>query len=451
MDLQKFDSTLKSALENLEVPFDPNTWAALENRLDALPAPDALDKALRPALERLGTAYDAGSWSSLSSRMDGIARVRRMRMIKLAEAAIFLLLLLNLKGFFGVVESVTKPVPVRKEVPGPMANTHSSKEKKTNPTSAISDSSTSAVNNQSVASQVFAFVKNLTASLIPALENSDTNTPANTPQPIAANPSVLDPAHFYSHSGLVKFPVGPVLPARPTQQVLFASNQISIPGIEIPKHVKTSPFYVASYGSFDKNYYQESSYSNQKSGHGGGLAIGYRKGKWGVETGIAYARKSYQPKRVNEEYQNDPFNGIAFFYTTDVNAEVFSVPVKATRQIAKVGKTTAHAVAGLTAHFAANKRYGYKTVHYPPPMPLGPDPGSSIAAFPDGKGVFENGGLTHNAYATADLGLRVEQPLGKRYIAFVEPIYRQSLGGGVGPKASRLSTFSFQAGVMASL
>lgn len=436
------------ALDNLEVPFDPNTWAVLENRLDALPSPDALDKALRPALDRIETSYDPGSWSALSSRMDGIARVRRIRMMKLAEAAIFLLLLLNLKGFFGVVESVTKPVPVRKEVPGPIANVRNAKAKKTNPTQVISDTNSGSVENQSIASQVFAFVKNLTNTLIPDPENSSINTPTNTPQPIAANQSVLDPTNFYSHSGLVKFPVGPVLPALPTEQVLFASNGISIPGIEIPKYGKTSHLYAASFGSFDKNYHQEGNYRNQQSGYGGGIAIGYRKGKWGVETGITYTQKSYQPEKVKELYQYDPITGSDLFYIDDVDANVFSIPIKATRRIAKVGKTTAHAVAGVTANYSTTKRYGYKTVHFPPITSSDP---ITIEPLPEGKGVFENGGLTHNAYATADLGLRVEQPLGKRYIAFVEPIYRQSLGGGLGPKASRLSTFSFQAGVMASL
>ena len=57
MELQKFDSTLKSVLENLEVPYEPGTWAALESRLDALPAADAVDKAVRPALERIEMPY----------------------------------------------------------------------------------------------------------------------------------------------------------------------------------------------------------------------------------------------------------------------------------------------------------------------------------------------------------------------------------------------------------
>jgi hypothetical protein len=451
MDLQQFDSNLKSALDQLEVPYDPTTWAALESRLDALPAPDAVDHVLRPSLEQIESSYDAGSWFALANRMDTMARVRRLRMSKIAEAAIFLLLLLNLKGFFGVVESVTNPVPVKKEIPGPIAKNHTAKSKKQSATPANAETEIAATGGQSLSQQVVSFLHNLAANLAPDNETKTEETTTNTLQPIAANSSVLNPSNFYSQTGLVKFPIGPNLPARTTEQILFAGTPINIPGLQPSKVVRSRHLYAATYGSYDKNYLHEGAHSDKTTGYGSGMAVGYRKGKWGVETGIGYAQKSYQPKRQNVEYLNDPFNGIAFYYNDEVNADVFSVPVKVTRRVAKMGNTTAHAIAGVSAHFAANKRYDYKSVYLPPPIPVGPDPSKPATTFPEGKGVFEKGGLSNNAYATADLGLRVEQSLGKHYVAFVEPVYRQSLGGGLGPRASRLNTFSFQAGVMASL
>ncbi|MDO8365928.1 MAG: hypothetical protein Q7T20_03960 [Saprospiraceae bacterium] len=452
MDLQKFDSTLKSALENLEVPFDPSTWAALENRLDALPAPDAVDQAVRPSLERIETSYDSGSWSVLANRMDSIFRVRRLRMIKIAEAAIFLLLLINLKGFFGVIESVTNPVPVKKEVPEPIAKSRTPKQKKQITAPVLTDQNVVA-QQQNFAEQLVAFVQNVSATLTQDLDNKAVITLANSPKADVSNSSVLDPALFYSQAGIVNFPIQPSIPKSQAAPVLFARSFISIPGNANSKSAKARRFYAASYGSYDKNYLREGDHSDKKTGYGGGLAVGYRKGKWGVEAGLQYSQKNYLPKRENVEYQNDPFNGISFYHIDNVDADVFSVPVKATRRIAKVRKTTAHAVAGMTANFATTKTYAYQTAHYPPPVPQpNPDPSATnTAELPNGKGVFENGGLTHNAFATADLGLRLEQPIGKRYTAFVEPIYRQSMGGGLGPNSTRLSTFSIQAGLLASL
>ncbi len=450
MDLHKFDSALKSALENIEVPFDPSTWAALGNRLDALPAPDAVDKVLRPALERIETTYEADTWFALANRMESLTRVRRLRMTKLAEVAIFLLLLLNLKSFFTVVESVTNPVPVKKEVREPIATSRPSTAKKHHFGAAHADQNVATDANKSLADQVVAFVQNVAASLTQDVENNGVNAEANTPHAIANNSSVLDPAIFYSQSGTVKFPVGPLLPTRSLTPVLFASSMLSIPGIETPKLSRASCLYASSFSSLDVNYLREGEYSDKKTGYGGGFTVGYRKGKWGLEAGLQYSQKNYQPKIKNVAYQND-LNGVSLFNIENVDADVFSLPIKTTRRIAKLGKATAHAVAGLTANFATSKNYGYKTSHYPP-APLDPNqPSLPLMPLPNGKGALENGGLSHNAYTTADLGLRVEQPLGKRYTAFVEPVFRQSLGGGLGPSSARLSTFSLQAGVMASL
>jgi len=453
MDLQKFDSTLKSALDKIEVPFDPGTWAALESRLDTLPEPDAIDKQIRPALERIETAYDGGSWSMLANRMDSIARVRRLRLTKLAEAAIFLLLLLNLSGFLGIIESVTNPVPAKKEASEPIAKTQNLKSKKQNPVKII-PSQTGNPEDQSLAQQLVSLVHGLAASLSSDAENEDKNTAANIPQSTSPQASVLDPSNFYQQSGVVKFPVGPTLPASAIQPVLFASSNIIIPGIEYSNTLKSSRLYAASFGTFERNNLRDGTHTDKKNGFGGGVAIGFRKGNWGFEAGLSYSEKNYQPKRENVEYQNDPFNGISFYHIDRVDADVFSVPVKATRRMVKVGKTSAHAVAGVTANFATSKNYASKTVHYPPPIPQpNPNPNQNpSSALPNGKGLLENGGLPHNAYASADLGLRVEHVLGKRYTAFVEPIFRQSIGGGgLGPNSGRLNTFSLNAGVMASL
>lgn len=453
MELHKFDSTLKSALENLDVPYDPGTWATLESRLDALPSPDAMDKTMRPALEQLEATYDPGSWFMLAGKMDRITRVRKLRLTKLAEAAIFLLLLLNLKGFFGVVESVTNPAPPVKESHGPIAHETRPKARKQAPTAEVIRPETGAASDQSIAEQLVSFVQSVANSWTQGVENELSPLTEPTTQPLATNLSLLEPSLFYTQVGLVHFEDKAKLPGLTPQPVLFAGSALAIPGLASPKAATNSRYYGATFMSLDQNHAQENGFSSKQPGYGGGLALGYRKGKWGIETGLVYSSKQYQPKRENVEYQNDPFNGISYLYVDQVDADVISIPVKATRRMAKIGSTSAHAVAGITTHFAATKRYAYETVHFPPPIPQpNPNPADpDLASFPEGKGVLENGGLTQNVFASADLGLRLEQPIGKRYVAFVEPLFRQSLSGGFGPNSARINTFSIQAGVMASL
>lgn len=382
--------------------------------------------------------------------MDNLVRVRRLRMTKLAELAIFLLLLLNLKGFFGMVESVTTPVPVKKEAPLPIAKAKLHKAKKQ--AAALNANSENASTDPNLADQLVALVQQVAANFNLSSENSTNTTTANTPQPIAYTASVLDPANFYQQSGIIQFPIGQNLPIHQLEPVSIAGIPSFTPGLQTIKTPKNSPFYTVTFGIYDQNYVKDGDHSNNRSGFGGGLAVGYRKGKWGVETGVMYSQKNYKPALDKQEYSNDPTYGLSVYYTKEVDADVVSIPVKGTRQILKGRKTSAHAIAGVTAHFAVDKKYHYQTQHYPPigssdPITYNPN----LAPLPEAKGVFENGGTQQNVYATADLGLRVERSMGKRYVAFVEPVYRQSLGGGFGPGAAKLSTFSVQAGVMASL
>jgi hypothetical protein len=136
-----------------------------------------------------------------------------------------------------------------------------------------------------------------------------------------------------------------------------------------------------------------------------------------------------------------------------VEADIVAVPVKITRRIAQFGQTTAHATAGVTTNFAVNKNYEYGSVFYPGQAPSGNlAPSQQPKLKQNGQGVLENGSLKGNVYASADIGVRIEQPIGRRIAAFVEPGYRMALGNkGIGPNPAKINTLSVQAGVLATL
>jgi hypothetical protein len=101
------------------------------------------------------------------------------------------------------------------------------------------------------------------------------------------------------------------------------------------------------------------------------------------------------------------------------------------------------------------KSYQYRTVSYGSGPSAQPVQGQQSEPQLTRKGtglLEENGKLSGNFYATADAGIRIQRPVGKRFAAFVEPVYHQSLGqSGIGPKSNRINTFSVNAGVVASL
>jgi len=454
MDTQKFDATLKSVLQDLEVPYDASTWSALESRLDALPAPDAVDRLVKPSLEHAELPYEPNTWVLLANKMDQVVLVRRIRRTKALELVIFLLLLSNLNGFFGVVGSVTKPKSFPKSENGPIAGLQMPQKK--SPTSGSQKVYKGIIGAgllhdiMSVAHQI-GHPGDTNRSYETQLEHQS-NANANEMAEVSA-PSLLDPNRFYAQSGPVHF-VDPKLVRTPSPKpILYATALPSIFGAKDAQKTVTRHFYVSTLAAFDQNTVREGTHTVKTSNVGGGFAAGYRNGKWGVETGMSYAQKTYQPLRQNVEYLNDPFQGIAFYYVDEVQSDVFTIPVKVTRKFANIGRTSAHAVAGVSTHIATSKVYRYETLHLPPPTPQ-PSPNPippPNAIFPEAKGILQDGGVNRNVFASADFGVRLEHLIGKRYVAFVEPAYRQSLAEGFGPGASRINSFTLQAGVMAHL
>ncbi|MEO6759616.1 MAG: hypothetical protein ABIO24_09195, partial [Saprospiraceae bacterium] len=188
------------------------------------------------------------------------------------------------------------------------------------------------------------------------------------------------------------------------------------------------------------------------SGYGGGLLVGYRPGKWGVEAGLAFSQKQYTPHKQVEIYGGSLNQGYYGSYADRVDADIVSVPVKVTRRVARFGKTSVHAEAGMTASVAIDKTYRYKKTYYPGTQPSGQPTLTKPTLRQDGQGVLEGGQFADNGYVTADLGFRIEHSVGKRLVAFVEPTYQFNVSGqGIGPKPAKINTIGIHAGVMASL
>lgn len=456
MNHKHFDQKLKTTLDNLDVPYDASSWAALEQRLNApfieeQPAPvDSVDKAVFHTLERLEATYQPAHWDMLANRITLAARTRRRVWIaKLSEAAIFLLLLANLDGFFGA----GSPKPKQQETPQTPAGKHlqaAAPTEKRNHNSATGVELVSENSPSSGSGDWQIDGTNLFQST--SVQNFDGTTAANqNGLTDISNPDLLNETMPEEWSALADLMIIPVQqPAASVERVNVSPYACSTVHIKAPKQHR---MYAATFASYDRNNVKSEGYSTSSNGYGGGVAIGYRIGKWGIEAGLSYNRRQYQPKREIEIYDASTVNGFYGSYAKNVDADIVSVPVKITRRIAQFGQTTAHATAGVTTNIAVDKSYQYGSVYYPGQAPSGSQsPGQQPKLKQNGQGVLENGSMRGNVYASADVGIRVEQPIGRHIAAFVEPAYRMALGKkGIGPNPAKINTFSLQAGVLATL
>lgn len=449
---QNFDRQLKQVLDNLETPYEPGTWALLERRLDALiieeqPAPvDVVDKAVYHTLERLEVPFQPGHWDLLAQRMQQQAlRIRRIRLAKVAEAAILLFFLSNLHWFPGSEQLPGRrnaPLPPKPDVPVASATPYAPK---------------SRLKMEAAASPGLANVEGVDAlPSAPAAHNLiDLLDPAyrqaqNVGELINALQAAADKAN---HPVAALEPVDPILPFAALVDLDIPTRQTALRNVPVRRFQDKKPAYVATFASADQHFVLINGSRRPAAGYGAGVALGTRKGKWGVETGLLYSHNAYEPHKKVEIYKGNLPSGYYGSTLTNAQMEMLSVPVKASRELARMGKTTARAVAGATAHFAVQKTYDYGTLYFNDPPPSNQSAGNPKLRQ-SGRGVLEEGGkLAGNVYASVDAGIRLERPLGNgRYTAFIEPVYRQSLTRkGVGPNREPVNTLSLQAGVMAFL
>lgn len=468
MTEKDFDTRLKSALDDLEVPYDPATWDLLAQRLDAPPGSggmppvlpptdftasaqpangtEAFDSLLRQNLDQLEAPYQPAHWNALSGRMDLIRqRTHRLWIAKAAELAIFLLLLLNLQNFFGAgfaPETPKKPVvkpnvpiaaaPHRKHSSGEMRNAAYDMSNASDGMQEL-DNRTGNAEFVVIGAEPGGQMKFLVAR--PIAEGNDVwmeTTPLNVmtdPAAVVGIPA-LSPAFLSAESGAV-----------------FPYTHITIPVF------KAHRFYLAGYAAVDRNRVVEPEQTRSFNGWSAGAAIGYRHNKWVLEAGLGYAGRQYAPKKQVEIFSGNSADGYDGSSLAQIEARVMTGSFKAGRQIARFGKTGVQAIAGVSINVAAQKNFNYRVTHYPGTAPSG---SLIVNGQPqlqeEGRGVLEGGTLTRNVYASADLGLRVSRPIGRKLSAYVEPTWRQSLPNkGLGPKPARINTLSVQAGVLTML
>lgn len=440
MEDSQFDKILKDGLDALEAPYDAQSWEALARKLDARQpaAPSDLDAAAR-RLQNLEAAFDPADWAAMARRLAQERRKRRVLWIKIAEAALLLLLLAYLSGFPGD-QSARPDRPIR-PLPGPVAAAPAqSAPAPPDKTSAGRRSDVLAASAGSSPTEI-AIAGSLGAPQTPdqmheRLETAREQAPvadlrAMDEKPIAIPRLPVDAAAL---SG----PVARPLPARPF-----------FPSPALPAAVRKG-FYVGGLAAIEMNRAVAGDHLHTSIGYSAGLGAGRRWKKWGLETGLQYARRQYQPASSVTLFDGNVPDVYYGANLRTVSADLLSIPLRTTRLAWRSGKLEIHAVAGGAAHLALQKSYEYETLVFtgqpPSGLPvIGPDQQAQLR--PKAQGLLQGGRLRENAYITLDFGLRLQYPVSSEYVFFVEPAMRRALGQGIGPKPGKLHTAAFNLGI----
>ncbi|MBL7780361.1 MAG: hypothetical protein JNM22_04020 [Saprospiraceae bacterium] len=451
----EFDAQIKSSLEHLETEYQPASWDMLRQKMDRLlieedPAPvSEIDKAVFHKLQQVEVPYEPAHWDMLAARMNKAAHMRRRIWIgKIAEAAIFLLLLVNLDDLLNMADSSRERSRHRSNSNRPQVDIPASKQR-TRQYAAAGQSG----DNGTFSNAAFLEAANGSMSSIFTSLASD---PANLENAPSFNGV---PMESVSNNGFSEQEKWHALATFAALDMRHSTMAPSAGGFRTPyfpvKPTRSSKMYAATFGTYNHNLIHTGNDQRSANGYGGGIAVGYKNGKWAVEAGLTYNQVAYAPKKEIEIYAGSLQEGYLGTYASQIEADVFSFPIKAVRKFAQMGRASIHGIAGVSGNVAVQKSYQYRTIAFGNGPSTQPNPNQPLQPQLSRKGaglLEENGKLKGNFYATADAGIRVQQPVGKRFTAFVEPVYHQSLGNsGIGPKANRINSFSLNAGVIASL
>jgi hypothetical protein len=457
MSDNKFDKKIAEILNATEVPYEPGSWEGLANKLDRAAPPSGtpeapkFDEMMRSALGTLEPSYKPEHWNMLAQRLDQEGIVRRVRLHKVAEAAIILLVVVNFQTFLdGGSHFFRMPVPQEQSAPEvPMAHKSHKHQNLPGTTSTIGSAILAPPEMISTTTE-----QSLSASNYTSTSGSNGSTVLNNtglptvPPTIGA--AILDPNGQPVPAGLRPLTL---LAALGLDAIGYHQN-IPMAGISTgtltkKQRHKSRVYLMASAAMYQQRLKDINGYSTRFNTTEASLRAGVRKGKWGMEAGLAYAPQGYNTDtQVFDFYKQD---GITYGLTYDqIHADMVNVPLKVTRQVARAGRTLLHLTAGATAHIAANKSASFKSIQYanlPSGQQLAGKP-----TIPASKGVLEGGHLNVNSYVTVDAGLRIEHKISPHTSAFIEPQYhRYVAGNGISNEKSRIQAMGVQAGVMAAL
>ncbi len=519
----ELDHSLRNKLTDAEPAFAAAHWNLFEQQLDAeINTPEIedvyLDGVTYELLNDLESPYDPEHWDIMQKRLEEEFSIRyKLVKYKVAELALLVLALFTAVSYFPAdklsafqlpfVENVfpanTLEVVPAKTIDSKALNTNenSSPIAMANPSTSLTTSSDSDLTNNSDSN---------TASKQSKATGSITKPPQSKQQLQSAAPpekhakiTLLETLETTTNQIVnSNKSVEPTIPALAESKTTEAESNSSmtdlleeqlrviplINGLEISNLPQKSDDFIADFtkadvwkspsflrigmfGASDLNYvltpynqeFDQAGYSSVTSGYGGGLSIGYKFGRWEIETGAMYATKSYRPNTVNVTFTagniGSGYEGLGW---TGTQLDLLRIPIRARYDLVNMGKWYIYTQAGITGNLALNTIHSRKVYVYEPynSSRSPTEPITIDFSTDETPPITENVGLLKkkqgsdekNNFYTAEIGFGIEHFLSPRFSFFSQPTFHYQIGKNtIGLNKERINTLSLETGIRVSL
>ncbi len=488
-----FDALVREKLANLKGAENSASWDKIAQVLTEMERADAqFDAQVFSKLKNIQPAYQQRHWQQLLARLTANFALReKLYRYKLMELTLMILLLLN---FYQYLPSkfITNQKTFKKEAPSllnPVEDQPVFKpifEEKNNqkPTPKVKESKTGIkdlvkppiADNQLIKTSTDKPTP-LTERILNLKETSNSIPVIEKKYGIAASLPSLNSnlgertslsiimSDMHRHLAMHNSTTGNALiNTIPSLQPDFVETQLIIPldckdckKMKVPAQIRVG---MVSHIAHNAVYRAGNPLTNVSAltqngfGYGSGFSIGFKYGRWELETGLAYADKQYDPNIIEQHGGIVNNGGIRQTHFKNIALQTATIPVNLRFNYAILGKGKWHfyTQAGASLNMILRAEYDFAET-----VSNGRWTGSNastarISRIDYNNGILAGDGLKENRYLTINMGTGLEYYLSPRWSIFLQPDFHYHFSGNrIGPNQDRINTLSLAFGVRASL
>lgn len=475
----EFDTAITDKLANPTVGAAALNWNSIEQALDLEEIADAkFDEEIYASLQNLHASPPTNYWQRLVNKLNADFTLReKLYRYKLIEATLMILLLLNFYQYLPntTIFPSTSGKQEQQVIKAAKQTATPAKESidKDIPTAIVP--ATKATNNipkkPLIAKQATVSEENVQNAQFVGLdlvENSATTIARNysRTQPIATLSAVFDKisglsisvSEMNQHLTLYTETGSSIIHTVPSLKPNFVESQYITPlyfkgkYTKIPARLRLG--LVANLAS--TNAYVSggeildiSAFTDKGFGYGIGGSLGFKYGRWEIETGLMYAAKQYDPNIVDTPKPNAKRT---HFQT--VHLQTMHIPINLRYNYAVLGKGKWHFYGqlGTALNVILRAEYDLAEVSSIPRSKVNDVTTSRINLIDFNNGVLAGDGFKENRFLSINMGAGVERYITPRWSLFVQPDFHFHFSGNrIGPTEDKINTLAISFGARKSL
>jgi len=477
----EFDSTITAKLANPIVGATALNWDKIEQALDLEEIADAqFDEEIYASLQNLQASPPTNYWQRLVNKLNADFALReKLYRYKLIEATLMILLLLN---FYQYLPNTTvfsptsgkqeqQTIQAAKQTTIPAKELIEKIEEVPTPIVPKTKAAGDIPKKPLIAQQGTVLDDDAQIGQIVGLDK--TNDVATTiarnyslTQPIATLPTVFDKrsglsisiSEMNQHLTLHTETGNSIINTVPSLKPNFVESQYITPlyfkgkYTKIPARLRLG--LVANLAS--TNAYVSGgeilnigAFTDKGFGYGIGGSLGFKYGRWEIETGLMYAAKQYDPNIVDTPKPNAKRT---HFQT--VHLQTMHIPINLRYNYAVLGKGKWHFYGqlGTALNVILRAEYDLAEVSSIPRSKVNDVTTSRINLIDFNNGVLAGDGFKENRFLSINMGAGVERYITPRWSLFVQPDFHFHFSGNrIGPTEDKINTLAISFGARKSL